>query len=356
VRSTPPLATSSVAPLVTVGIPVRNGERYLEEAIASVLRQDHPALEVVISDNASTDRTPDIARRHAERDPRVRYHRNPEDVGVVANFEITAALATGKYFTWLPHDDVLSPERSISTIVAFLEEHESVVLCGSSVRVHPEEDPGGGHDRTLDALWPQGDWSTARLEFFRWPQSVHHFVIYGVYRRVALLAVPMGARRYRGRHVVTDMEFPLLAGLCGHGRIVALPEVLRSFRSRADSAGASQVDTFSAVDHLVLAHWMKIRLLRIAWGLALPLPERVSLVKTTLGNFLRAPMGRRPEFSKALGRLRREVGVLRAACDERLAIIREMERAAEDRDALIASLREELAEARRATPLDGGSS
>jgi glycosyltransferase involved in cell wall biosynthesis len=252
--SSPPPATAA-PPLVSIGVPVRNGERFLEQALDSALRQDYPALEVVISDNASTDGTAAISRRYAERDPRIRYHRNPENVGAGANFTNVVRLASGRYFTWLAHDDLLSHDHYLSEVVGFLERHPDVALCGSSVHVFSEDDPHLKRDQALDALLPDRPWRVARQEFFRWPQTAQHFVIYGVYRREALLRTPEG-RRYRGRDVVTDLEFLLLSALCRHGRIVAVPQVMRTYRGRSDSAGVRQYDDFTALDHLILAFGM----------------------------------------------------------------------------------------------------
>ena len=78
-------AEAARPPRVTVGLPVFNGERYLSEAIESVLAQTFEDFEVVVSDNASTDGTAEIARRYAERDARVRYVRNATNVGPIEN-------------------------------------------------------------------------------------------------------------------------------------------------------------------------------------------------------------------------------------------------------------------------------
>ena len=77
----------SVAPKVTIGLPVRNGEAFLERVIDSALAQTFDDLELVIADNASTDRTPEICASYASRDPRVHVFRNDADIGVIRNFD-----------------------------------------------------------------------------------------------------------------------------------------------------------------------------------------------------------------------------------------------------------------------------
>ena len=72
--------------LVTIGVPVYNGERFLEQCLDSLLSQTYRDFVLVISDNASTDRTQEICGRYAKADPRVRYHRNPVNIGLYGNF------------------------------------------------------------------------------------------------------------------------------------------------------------------------------------------------------------------------------------------------------------------------------
>ena len=97
-------------PLVSVGVPVYNGEATIRRALDSLLAQDMGDFEVIICDNASTDATPDIAEAYAARDDRVRLHRNPENLGLAGNFNRTVELARGPLFKWATHDDWHAPE------------------------------------------------------------------------------------------------------------------------------------------------------------------------------------------------------------------------------------------------------
>ena len=128
-------------PTVSIGLPVRNGERYLESAILDFLAQSYEDWELIISDNDSTDATAEIARRFAARDPRVRYHRNEYDVGALANANWTVALASGRYFALASHDDRHSPDF-LRTLVAALEEDPSAIVAyGSCVRIGADDEP-----------------------------------------------------------------------------------------------------------------------------------------------------------------------------------------------------------------------
>src|SRR5262245_20089689 len=98
------------APRVSVGIPVRNGQRFLADALDSLLAQTFTDFEIIVCDNASTDRTEQICRRYLARDPRVRYHRNARDIGPAANHNVGFQMSRGEYFRWHAHDDMVAPE------------------------------------------------------------------------------------------------------------------------------------------------------------------------------------------------------------------------------------------------------
>lgn len=107
-------------PLVTVGVPVYNGRRYLRECLESILSQTLDRFEVAISDNASTDDTQQICEEFARRDPRIRYTRQSANRGAAANYNAVFRQARAPYFRWAAHDDVLHP-RLLEACVEGLE-------------------------------------------------------------------------------------------------------------------------------------------------------------------------------------------------------------------------------------------
>jgi glycosyltransferase involved in cell wall biosynthesis len=109
-------------------MPVYNGERYLEEALQSVLSQSYEDLEVVIADNASTDGTEEVCRTYARSDERIRYFRMRQNYGVIDNFNNVFRLSTGEYFKWAASDDVCGPDYLLEA-VNVLESDPSVVLA-----------------------------------------------------------------------------------------------------------------------------------------------------------------------------------------------------------------------------------
>src|SRR5882724_5779416 len=118
-------------PKVSVGLPVYNGEKYLSNALKGLLEQDFKDFELIVSDNASTDRTPDICRIFAERDPRVRYVRNETNIGLAANHNRTVELSRGQFFKWAAHDDDFPPAMLARFVNAFEEGPPSIGLVYS---------------------------------------------------------------------------------------------------------------------------------------------------------------------------------------------------------------------------------
>lgn len=100
---------TSSRPRVNIGMPVYNGEAFVAAAIESLLAQTYTEFELIISDNASTDRTEAICRDFAARDPRVRYHRLDKNLGAVPNFNRVFELSDAEFFKWAAADDVCAP-------------------------------------------------------------------------------------------------------------------------------------------------------------------------------------------------------------------------------------------------------
>jgi len=114
-------------PLISIGIPVYNGEKFLSAAIDSILGQTFPDFELIISDNGSTDRTGEICEKYATNDKRIRYYRYDHNRGAAWNFNNTFALATGDYFKWAAADDICEPMYLESCLKAGRSDPEAVL-------------------------------------------------------------------------------------------------------------------------------------------------------------------------------------------------------------------------------------
>lgn len=115
-------------PLLTIGMPVYNGEKYIEEALKSILAQTYKEFKLIISDNASTDNTRSICEKYAAKDKRIEYHRYNENKGAAWNFNNTLTFANTKYFKWAAHDDNLTPEF-LEKCIDILERDDSIIMA-----------------------------------------------------------------------------------------------------------------------------------------------------------------------------------------------------------------------------------
>jgi glycosyltransferase involved in cell wall biosynthesis len=129
--------TSSM-PLVSIGLPVYNGERFIQKALDSLLAQDYPNMELIISDNASTDRTRDMCLTYQVKDSRVHYYRNDVNIGMMSNFKRALDLARGEYFMFAAHDDTWSPEF-ISILLSDLGGHPESGVVMSALDIVDED-------------------------------------------------------------------------------------------------------------------------------------------------------------------------------------------------------------------------
>ncbi|MCW8844018.1 MAG: glycosyltransferase [Rhodobacteraceae bacterium] len=101
--------STATSVVVSIGLPVFNGADFLTEALESILAQDFEDFELIIADNASTDDTPNICQRYADRDDRITYIRHPKNMGAAKNYNYVVHASRGTYFKWAAHDDVLAP-------------------------------------------------------------------------------------------------------------------------------------------------------------------------------------------------------------------------------------------------------
>jgi glycosyltransferase involved in cell wall biosynthesis len=224
--------------IVTIGLPVYNGERYLRESLDALLAQTLTDFELVISDNASTDATADICRTYAARDSRIRYVRQPVNVGAAPNHNLLVPLATARYFKWASHDDLYAAEL-LEKCVAVLEDEPAVVLAHAWDAVI---DDAGRVLRSVPYELATDDPDPAvRLRSLLRTPGGNDF--YGVIRTDVLRRVGP----HRGYY---NADRTFMAGLVVRGPFRQVPEVLyhrRDHPGRASRAGAPR-DRAAALD------------------------------------------------------------------------------------------------------------
>lgn len=216
----PPPAAAEL-PLVSVGIPTYNRVGTLRRTVESVLAQDYPRLEIVISDNASTDGTQAYCEAAAAGDSRVRYVRQPVNAGAEANFRRALELASGPLFMWLADDDWIDPEY-ISLCVERLVQPEYSLVAGTAQYYRAGAWEAEGPPTTL----LQDDPAERVVAYFS--QVADNGVLYGVTRREFLVGdgIPGGI----------GSDWLLVAGLAFRGKVatVAGASIHRAMEGASD--------------------------------------------------------------------------------------------------------------------------
>lgn len=240
-------------PKVSIGLPVYNGEKYLEEALDSMISQTYQDFELIIADNASTDRTQEICLEYAQRDHRVKYHRNEKNLGAAPNHNLVFHLAKGEYFKWAGHDDKIAPDF-LSKCVQVLDRNPDVMMCMPTTSLIDE------HGRYLGEYAYQADGDIPdphkRFRNFLLKNKSGNY-IYGLMRADGITKTSP-----HGSYPSSDLVF--IAELSLYGRYYILPESLyfRRFHAEQSTKGAlrierNRVSWFDTAlkDKIVLPKW-----------------------------------------------------------------------------------------------------
>jgi glycosyltransferase involved in cell wall biosynthesis len=206
----------STKPLVSIGMPAYNGEKFIHQAIHSLLTQDYENFELIISDNASTDKTSSICQSYADRDARIRYVRNESNRGASPNHKRVFEMARGEYFKWAAHDDESLPTFLSRCMNVFGQAPQSVVLVYLQALIIDEE------GRAIQEYRVSIE-SKASRPYRRLARVVSNVVLgtpaYGVMRANAF-------KRTRLIDAFFSSDYVLFAELAMLGEIWELPELL----------------------------------------------------------------------------------------------------------------------------------
>lgn len=211
---------AAASPRVSVGIPVYNGEKYVSAAIESIREQDLSDIEIIISDNGSTDATDQICREAAEKDDRIRYVRSPVNRGGGWNFGNVLDLATAPLFKWCAADDIARPDFVRRCVEALDQGGPGVVVAFPRTQLIDATgdvfDELG--DRTLLVDQPT---ASERIHTILRAEASH--IVYGVIRTDVL-------RSTRGMMSMVGDDMVLLTELACRGTFALVPE--QSFLQR----------------------------------------------------------------------------------------------------------------------------
>ena len=218
-------------------MPVYNAERYLEEALVSILSQSFEDFELIISDNASTDGTEEICRSYAAKDERIRYVRNRANFGVVHNLVQVFRLSSGQLFKWAAADDICGQDYLLRAVEA-LDADPSVVLAWArTAHINENGEPMELGYELNDLNSPISAYSPDPV--VRWRRLMRNIwwvdgPFYGVVRSDVLAQVPLLKDSILCDHF-------LVADLILRGRFFQSPEAL--FFNRVHSGKTSRAKT-----------------------------------------------------------------------------------------------------------------
>ena len=229
-------------PKISIGIPVYNGEKFIRKCIESVLQQTNRNFELIISDNASTDSTPEICKEFLNKDDRINFVRQNKNMGVLWNYHFLVEKAVGEYFVWVAVDTFLLPEF-LEKNIAVLESQDKVVGCISKTKIDDSHiDKFKTEKRVLkkiglvyrpfDTLPITGNYSERirkYLKHFPWE------MFYSVYRTRAL-------RKSFVHDFFIGHDAGLVLGVLKYGEIQVVNQfLLESFPSGMSSEGMMQL-------------------------------------------------------------------------------------------------------------------
>lgn len=249
------------SPLVSVGLPVYNGERYITHAIESVLSQTYDRIELIISDNASDDRTQEIACIYAEQDPRVRYVRQASNLGAARNFNHVFRLAQGEFFKWLAADEGVEPQFVELCVNSLNYNAEAVLACTQYVII---SESGDNELYTCDNSLTANAAADRFCKLIR-DYKINVLPIWGLIRRAAL-------QRTRLLLPYVRSDYWLMTELALLGPWVQSPEHLTHLRTHAKAyhrikdarggvEGQAEARWFDMQNHarIVLPSWRRLR-------------------------------------------------------------------------------------------------
>ena len=214
-------------PLLSVGLFVYNGARFLEETLASILNQTFTDFELIISDNASTDRTGEISEAYARRDDRIRYYRSEKNMGAGWNVRHVYELATGKYFKQAAADDVLEPDFLLRCVEILESDPDCVVAY---TRTKEVDENGTFIKNYVEPMKIDSDDPVTQFRAILEGGGMH-YQIFGVMRMSALRKIPP-----QGSYINADGV--LLARMSLLGRFHEIPEYLFISRRHAGQSSA----------------------------------------------------------------------------------------------------------------------
>lgn len=240
-------------PLVSIGIPTYNRAIFLKRSIESALNQDYANIEVIVSDNASSDRTSDICHFYCDKDTRLKYFRHSENLGPAKNFDSVIEKSTGQYFMWLGDDDWIDENYISSCIQQFIIDPKMSLVSGAPKYYHIGliSHDGKMFDLLHDVWWQ-------RVIYYYWLVA-DNGMFYGLMKSSQIKQIKMQNVMGGDWHLIANMTS------FGKAKIIQTTSVHRelggataSYRKIALSLGISKIHAIFPMTSIAASAWLDI--------------------------------------------------------------------------------------------------
>lgn len=285
----------SKEPLISVGLPAYNGEKYIRDAIRSVLSQTYKNLELIISDDASSDATELICREFAKNDSRIIYFRQEKNLGGFLNYNFILKKSRGFFFTLIAQDDMLE-ENFLERTAKYLNQNTDCIVVSGDFEIIDESGSTIRVDK-LEKIRGEIEWSKRVKEFFKYPLSKTFFCIYGLTRTDVLREVY--SKMKFPKKIFKGSEMPLLTRLAVKGEIVSLPMTLRKYRQHGLSAYNLEVKKVGSKKiikrkFILLKNLYEIRIdqLKVLFGSNYPISQKIYIFTSVYFGYAKAFLSR----------------------------------------------------------------
>jgi glycosyltransferase involved in cell wall biosynthesis len=239
-----PMPTAKELPLISIGMPVRNEERFVHSALSALVSQQLVKFEIIISDNASNDATSAICQEFASRFPEIiRYHRFEENVGASANFVWVMEQARGDFFMWASGHDLWEPN--------YLYE------CGMALHTNPQAMIAFGTTRWIDADGAPHARSTGWSDTRGLSLPGRYFTVFWGNMNPIIALIRTSALRRQEILDMVGMDLRVLLGLALLGDFIHCPATYWSRREFRDEVSYTQkLQRYKSVEYGLGKSWL----------------------------------------------------------------------------------------------------
>jgi glycosyltransferase involved in cell wall biosynthesis len=240
-------------PLVTIGIPSYNREALLKRAIDSAIKQDYRNVEIIVSDNASTDGTENLCRYYASQDGRFKYIRQSKNLGPTANFVEVLKNASGQFFMWLGDDDWIDPAYVSSCIQPLINDPTMALVSGASQYYRQGQKIYEGKVFNLSsATW----W---RRVIVYYAKVADNGMFYGLMKTAQIRKIKMTN--------TMGGDWQVIANIVSMGKTTMIPEIsvhrelgehTTSYQAITKSLGIAKIQAILPMSSIACSAWMDI--------------------------------------------------------------------------------------------------